>query len=76
MVDLEADLAGALAEVVCGAVEPGRFAVTAGPTGEDLEVVWNAEVGLVVGDARKGVMRVVFGLFRLTLHDRDAGTRR
>ena len=59
------------------AEQPGRFADTAAITaeiGEALEDVGNPRARPDVGAAHEGVVEVAFGLFGLTLCERDAGT--
>ena len=78
VIDLEPDRAHALPDGRCRAEEPGRFAVTAGvagQSGEAFQDVGDAQVRLDVGGTRERVVGVAFGLVRLTLRDRHAGTR-
>ena len=77
--DLEADLADALPDGVCGAEEPRRFTVTAGADGECGEALEGVGSGAVCPSAGGGcerVVRVAVGLLGLTLRDRNARARR
>ncbi len=78
VIDFEADLTDALPDGVRGTEQPDRFAVTTGIPGqgaEALEGVGNALARLRVGCAYERVVRVTFGLLRITLRDRDPGAR-